>query len=70
MKTAIVWLRNILRLHDNPLLNAIHERGDFDHVVPVYIFEPESLDATHSKTGSALFQSILELKSFQKKLQD
>ena len=68
MKTAIVWLRNILRLHDNPLLNAIHERGDFDHVVPVYIFEPESLDATHSKNRQRfLFQSILELKrNFQK----
>jgi len=38
--TAIVWFRRDLRLADNPALD--YARNNFDQVVPVFIWDPES----------------------------
>lgn len=37
--TAILWLRNDLRLQDNPALAAASQ---CDHLLPVYIYDPEA----------------------------
>jgi deoxyribodipyrimidine photo-lyase len=40
-RTAIVWLRRDLRLHDHPpLVRALHEH---DHVVPAFVLDPRLL---------------------------
>ncbi len=39
-KTAILWLRQDLRLKDNPAL--YHACAAFDHVIPVYILDDET----------------------------
>lgn len=67
MKTAILWLRQDLRLYDNPALqNALSEA---DQVIPVFIDDPT--DTTISQLGSAskvwLHHS---LKSLDKRLQE
>lgn len=42
MKTAIVWFRQDLRLHDNPALVAAYENGY--KVLPLYILDDENAD--------------------------
>ena len=39
MSTAIVWLRNTLRVHDNPLLNWVHGSEEIDSVIPVFVLD-------------------------------
>ena len=41
MGVAIVWMRNILRIHDNPLLSWASCRDDLDAIVPIFIMDPE-----------------------------
>lgn len=41
MGVAIVWMRNILRIHDNPLLSWASSRDDLDAIVPIFIMDPE-----------------------------
>lgn len=41
MKRIIVWLRNDLRLHDNPVLDwASRYGGKTKEILPVYSFDP------------------------------
>jgi len=42
MKTAIVWFRQDLRLHDNPALVAAYENGY--KIIPLYILDDENAD--------------------------
>lgn len=64
MKIAIVWLRNNLRIHDNPIFNIIEEIGDFDHVIPICIVNKEKLEKTYTHNRIRfLYQSILDLKT-------
>ena len=37
MGTAIVWLRNILRVHDNPLLDWASNSEEVESVVPIFV---------------------------------
>jgi deoxyribodipyrimidine photolyase len=39
MSTAIVWLRNVLRVHDNPLLDWAHRSDEIDSVIPVFVMD-------------------------------
>ena len=39
MSTAIVWLRNTLRVHDNPLLDWAHRSEEIDSVIPVFVLD-------------------------------
>ncbi len=41
MQVAIVWFRNSLRIHDNPVLSWAYESDDIDFVLPIYIFDEE-----------------------------
>ena len=43
MRTAIVWYRRDLRVHDHPALTVAHR--DADRVVPVFVLDPRLLDA-------------------------
>ena len=41
MKRIIVWLRNDLRVHDNPVLDwAAKYGGKTKEILPVYCFDP------------------------------
>ena len=40
MGTAIVWLRNILRIHDNPLLDWACASDEIDSVIPLVVLDP------------------------------
>ena len=45
MKRIIVWLRNDLRLHDNPVLDwAVKYGGKNKEVLPVYSFDPRYMN--------------------------
>jgi deoxyribodipyrimidine photo-lyase len=45
MKRIIVWLRNDLRLHDNPVLDwAVKHGGKNKEVLPVYSFDPRYMN--------------------------
>ena len=61
-KTAVVWFRNDLRLHDNEAL--IHALQIADNVVPVYVFDPRVMEGKtrfgFRKTGVFRANFILE----------
>ena len=40
MSKSILWFRNILRLHDNPLLHRA-SLEQIESIVPIYIMEEE-----------------------------
>ena len=45
MKRIIVWLRNDLRVHDNPVLDwAVKHGGKNKEVLPVYSFDPRYMN--------------------------
>lgn len=59
--TAIVWMRNDLRLHDNEVLNSAIQKTEYQ--IPVYIIDPRSIaqgDLGFSKTGAHRFKFLLE----------
>lgn len=68
MKTAIVWFRNDLRLHDHEALHkAILEN---EQVIPFYCFEEEQFGVTDygfQKTGSFRAQFLIESVSVLRK---
>ena len=39
MSTAVVWFRNILRLHDNPVLTWASSSEEISSIIPIYILE-------------------------------
>ena len=41
MKVAVVWFRNALRIHDNPVLSWAYDSENVDFILPIYIFEEE-----------------------------
>jgi deoxyribodipyrimidine photo-lyase len=47
MHRVILWLRNDLRLHDNPVMNwAAKQKVEMKEVLPVYCFDPRFYDRT------------------------
>ncbi|MFC2187520.1 DASH family cryptochrome [Fulvivirgaceae bacterium LMO-SS25] len=59
--TAIVWLRNDLRLHDNEVLSSAIQKTEYQ--IPVYIIDPGSFaqgDLGFSKIGAYRFKFLLE----------
>jgi deoxyribodipyrimidine photolyase len=65
MKTAILWFRKSIRLHDNPVLTWANSSEDIDSIIPIYIME----DKWNSDKGSIqgrsrlnfLYDSLLDL---------
>lgn len=59
--TAIVWLRNDLRLHDNEVLSSAIQKTEYQ--IPVYIIDQRSFaqgDLGFSKTGAHRLKFLLE----------
>lgn len=53
MKRIIVWLRNDLRVHDNPVLDwAVKYGGKSKEVLPVYSFDPRFFSHKVEKYGT------------------
>ena len=61
MKTAIVWFKTDLRLHDNETLVRAIEQSD--EIIPVYCFDEAHFKTTEfgfEKTGNIRTQFLLE----------
>jgi deoxyribodipyrimidine photo-lyase len=56
VKTAILWFRRDLRVHDHPALHAARERAD--RLVPVFVFDDRLIHGRHS--SGARTQFLLE----------
>ena len=74
MSTAIVWFRNILRLHDNPVLSWASDCDGIDTIIPIYILDDKWVNqSNHSPTVNRkkfLYESILGLnRNLEEKLQ-
>jgi deoxyribodipyrimidine photo-lyase len=53
MKRIIVWLRNDLRVHDNPALDwAVRYGGKAKEILPVYSFDPRFMSHKVEKYGT------------------
>ena len=65
MKTALVWFRRDLRVHDNPALLAASRSAD--RVVPVFIWDPEA-DAPWQPGGASRWWLHHSLASLSKTL--
>jgi deoxyribodipyrimidine photo-lyase len=63
MRTAIVWFRRDLRVHDHPALTAAHREAD--RIVPVFVLDPRLLDAGRFPSRNRawfLLESLRELR--------
>jgi deoxyribodipyrimidine photo-lyase len=71
MTTAIVWITNNIRLHDNPTLD--HAIANYDTVIPVYVFDKTQYTTTDfslPKTGAYRATFLIEaVQDFRKNLQ-
>ena len=65
MGTAIVWLRNILRIHDNPLLDWACASDEIDSVIPLVVLDPTrgigEEDGLSPNRMRFLYDSIVDL---------
>ena len=65
MGVAVIWMRNILRVHDNPLLTWASSREDLDTIIPIFIMNPERGFGGTKPLGSArmrfLHDSLIDL---------
>ena len=64
MRSAIVWFRRDLRVHDHPALTAAHREAD--RVVPLYVLDPRLLDAGRFPSRNRawfLLASLRELRA-------
>src|SRR4051812_27038856 len=63
-RTALVWFRRDLRVHDHPALTAA--RREADRVVPVFVLDPRLLDAGRFPSANRawfLLESLRELRA-------
>ena len=52
MHRIILWFRNDLRIHDNPVLNwAVRNKSAQTQIVPVYCFDPRFFTKTVPEFG-------------------
>ena len=65
MKTAIVWFRKSIRIHDNPVLVWAETSQDIDSIIPIYIMEDKWSPDEGSILGLSrlnfLYDSLLDL---------
>ena len=60
MKTSIVWFRKSLRLHDNPALTAACENENVDSILPLYIFDPDTVGENYQKWSPNRLRFLIE----------
>ena len=51
MQVAVVWFRNSLRVHDNPILSWACESENIDSILPIYIFDEDIDERSTSSMG-------------------
>lgn len=72
MGTCLVWLRNDLRVHDNPAL--FYAAQKFAQIIPVYVIDPRDWEEDafgHVKTGPFRTRFLLEsLKALRNNIQE
>ena len=68
MRTAIVWFRRDLRVHDHPALTAAHR--DADRVVPLFVLDPRLLDAGRFPSRNRAWFMLESLRELRGALQD
>lgn len=65
VNVAIVWLRGLLRLHDNPVLNWACSNEEIDSIVPIFIIEEYDDEGGNPVLGDNrmrfLYESIIDL---------
>ena len=63
MRTALVWFRRDLRVHDHPALTAAHRTAD--RIVPVFVLDPRLLEGGRFPSANRawfLLESLRELR--------
>ena len=68
MRTAIVWFRRDLRVHDHPALTAAHRAAD--RVVPVFVLDPRLLDAGRFPSANRAWFLLGSLRELRAALRD
>ena len=60
MKTAIVWFRKSLRLHDNPALVAACENEEIDMILPLFILDPDVFGENYDNLSPNRIRFLIE----------
>jgi len=67
-RTAIVWFRRDLRVHDHPALTAAHREAD--RIVPVFVLDPRLLDAGRFPSANRAWFLLSSLRELRGALRD
>lgn len=51
MRVAVVWFRNSMRIHDNPVLSWAYESENVEAILPIYIFAEETNQGGNQTIG-------------------
>src|ERR671916_3123048 len=68
MRTALVWFRRDLRVHDHPALTAAHREAD--QVVPVFVLDPRLLDGGRFPSANRAWFLLASLRELREALRD
>jgi len=68
MRTALVWFRRDLRVHDHPALTAAHRAAE--RVVPVFVLDPRLLDAGRFPSANRAWFLLESLRELRKALRE
>ena len=61
MVVAVVWFRNSLRIHDNPVLSWAYESENVDSILPIYIFDEEIQQKSTPAMGEQRLRFLFDL---------
>ena len=71
MVVAVVWFRNSLRIHDNPVLTWAYESENVDYILPIYIFDEEIKQKSTRTMGEQRLRFQFDcVENLQQNLQD
>jgi deoxyribodipyrimidine photo-lyase len=67
-RSAIVWFRRDLRVHDHPALTAAHREAD--RIVPVFVLDPRLLEAGRFPSANRAWFMLSSLRELRGALRD
>ena len=71
MVVAVIWFRNSLRIHDNPVLSWAYESENVDSILPIYIFDKEIKHKSTPAMGEQRLRFQFDcVENLQQNLQD
>ena len=71
MVVAVIWFRNSLRIHDNPVLSWAYESENVDSILPIYIFDEEIKHKSTPAMGEQRLRFQFDcVENLQQNLQD